>query len=73
MLVRIVSVFMHIVAEIRTDRFGVALENKDLRSEKEGFRGLWRRLRPADKPEEVKSHLFTLGAFIYNFNTGGTV
>jgi len=39
---------------IRTDGYGAIVENKDLRAEKESFRGLWRKLKPADKPDEVR-------------------
>jgi hypothetical protein len=28
-------------------------ENKDIRGEREGFRGLWKRVKPMEKPEEV--------------------
>jgi len=34
--------------------------NRDSRNDRDGFRGLWRRLKPADKPDEVSCFLLTL-------------
>lgn len=28
----------------------------DARNDREGFRGLWRRVKPIDKPDEVSNH-----------------
>jgi hypothetical protein len=57
----------------RADHSHFPVENKEGRSEKEGFRGLWRRLKPADKPDEVQYFRIAQGVFIYNFIIGSTV
>ena len=48
-------------------------EGKDVRSDKDGFRGLWRRLKPADKPDEVTSIYFITVLYIDYSTTGRTV
>jgi hypothetical protein len=45
---------------INADQCDVPVESKDGRSDKDGFRGLWRRLKPADKPDEVNYFLSSL-------------
>lgn len=50
-LVAAVGAFQLIIKYILT--FHCAENKNDPRADKEGFRGLWRRLKPADKPDEV--------------------
>ena len=84
MLVRIVSIpFAHSVGSgawwkysaigINADQCNVPVEPKDGRSDKDGFRGLWRRLKPADKPDEVNYFLSKFFISTYNFTAGCTI
>jgi hypothetical protein len=67
-----VSIFNHVALSLRiwkippfspdVDVSNFVPENKDSRGDRDGFRGLWRRIKPVDKPDIVRPLLFSLSA-----------